>query len=132
MSLLRNDFFGLSKVSKDALEKRLSNSDEYTVNEISEVSNRSEKLFPNNFEISEEQTEIFRILTKFTRAELRPRNLTSHRKYFGPVIVGIKRVLFKLLGVILKDTLQSQEVFNRYAVKALAQESSKKQNPLVR
>jgi len=125
MSLLRNDFFGLSTVSKDALDKRLSISDNYTVNEIEEVSNRSERLFRDNFEISKEQTELFRVLASHAHVKLHPRNITSHRKYIGPIIVGLKKVLFKLVGVILKDTFNTQEMFNRYTIKTLARESSR-------
>lgn len=125
MSLIKNDFFSLSGVSEDALLRRLANSEEYTVNEIEMVSARSERLFPHDFELSEELTEDFRVLAKHTRVELTPRNLSSHRKYIGPVIVASKRILFKLLSAILKDTLGAQEIYNRHMLKVLAKECSK-------
>jgi hypothetical protein len=120
MSLIKNDFFSLSGVSEDALLRRLANSEEYTVNEIEMVKARSERLFPFDFELSEELTEDFRVLAKHTRVELTPRNLSSHRKYIGPVIVASKRILFKLLSAILKDTLGAQEIYNRHMLKVLA------------
>lgn len=126
MSLLRNDFFNLSSTSESALLSRLANSDKYTVDEIRDVSARSERLFPRDFELSKELTEDFRILAKHTRVELTPRNLTSHRKYIGPVIVICKRILFKIVSVILKDTLAAQEIYNRHTLKLLAKEVSRK------
>jgi len=126
MSLLKNDFFELSAVSEDALNRRLSNSDEYSAKEIEEVASFSERLFPPDFEITTELTENFRVLTRHSKVELRPKEISSHRKFVGPIIVAFKSVLFKLMGVILKDTLASQEIFNRYVVKALAKESEKK------
>ena len=126
MSLLKIDFFNLSAVSQEALSRRLANSDEYTVNEIEAVSSCLERLFPPDFAISKELTETFRLLAKYTRVDLRPRNLSSHRKYIGPVIVMCKQMLFKIVGVIMKDTLNGQEIFNRHLLKALAIESSRK------
>ena len=126
MSLLKNDFFDLSSVSKSALDRRIDISDEYTVNEISVVSSRSERLFPTDFEISKEETENFRVLARHTKLEMSLRNITSHRKYVGPAIVFCKKIILKLVGVILKDTLIAQEIFNRHTIKILARQSSNK------
>jgi hypothetical protein len=120
MSLLKNDFFSLSTVVEEALRSRLRGNSSYTEVEIADVMKRSEKLFDAEKEISRSITEDFRALTKFAQVELRPRELTSHRKYIGRFIVLFKKCAFKLMSALLKDTLRSQEIFNRKVVKTLA------------
>jgi hypothetical protein len=44
--------------------------------------------------------------------QLVPPSITSHRRFTGPLIVGIKRMVFPVLALLLRDQLHKQRDFN--------------------
>ena len=89
--------------------------------EISEVSEYSNRLFDH--ELPPELCKEFRLLCLTAVKEPRPPVIRSHRPVIGPVIVFIKQLSWRILKVLLKDTIESQQMFNRKTVRLLARSS---------
>ena len=120
MYLIQRDNFDLNSKLNHALQARLTGQQDLTHEEIEVIKVRETRIFPKDYELSLEQTESFRVLCKFSKFDLTPRHISSHRKYVGPLIVSGKRVFYRLIALLLRDVLAGQEVFNKETVKALA------------
>jgi len=65
--------------------------------------------------------ERLRRLCQLWDVDLRPaREITSHRRFIGPVIVAAKRLLFPIVRFFMQDTLRQQREFNATAIALLA------------
>lgn len=53
-----------------------------------------------------------RQMAQASDVRLTPPNISSHRPVIGPVIVGVKKVLFRVLEVLLREQLRKQRDFN--------------------
>ena len=118
--LTGNGFPGLialnDRVEKN-LEMRLQSRSDLTASEIEKVAELDKSLFPGEFEISEEARESLRVLCSYSRCELRSgRDIRSHRRFVGPVIVFLKRLSWPLIRFHLKDTFESMQLFHSWVV----------------
>jgi len=59
-----------------------------------------------------EVLEGLRQMAQASDVRLTPPAISSHRPYIGPVIVGVKKVLFRVLEVLLREQLRRQRDFN--------------------
>lgn len=66
--------------------------------------------------VTESELNVLRRLCQSWDIELRPLTITSHRPIIGPVIVAVKKVLFPLVQVFLKDLIRQQRDFNSSAI----------------
>lgn len=92
---------------------------------IRNVEQASFRAVPAGFELEEDAVERLRRLCQLWDVRIRPHDISSHRKLFGPLIVMAKKVLFKVLQLLLKDTLHQQRSFNAEVIRALAEMSTK-------
>ena len=93
--------------------------DEVNLDEIRRV----EKLTflpAGKIELGGESLDKLRRLCQLWDIDLRCQGISSHRPLIGPLIVAIKKLLYPVLKVFLKDTLQQQRDFNAAAVSLLA------------
>ena len=74
--------------------------------------------------ISPAKLEKLRELCALWDVDLKPAKITSHRKFIGPLIVGVKKALFPIVRVFLKDFLRQQRSFNGAVVAALSDVSN--------
>ena len=110
----------LEKRIAAGLALRLSGPDMST-DEIVKVSGRDKALFPKGFAIPAETMETFRLLCTWSRCQLRPaREIRSHRRFIGPVIVFLKRLSWPFIQFHLKDTFESMELFHSRLIYAYA------------
>jgi hypothetical protein len=86
--------------------------------ELKDVSDYTNRLFTH--ELPLDLCNEFRLLCLTAVREPKPPVFRSHRPVIGPVIVFIKRLSWRILRVLLKDTIESQQMFNRKAVRLLA------------
>jgi hypothetical protein len=126
-SIIQKDSFQSSELNQrinSALAERLSGNDAYNKEEITKVSNLKSKLMPEGFVLSTEQTENLRALCKLSKVELKPaREITSHRKIIGPVIVFLKKLTWPLMQIHLKDTFNELSDFCSWTVKTIAKQT---------
>jgi hypothetical protein len=92
---------------------------------LHDVENASFRPIPAGMELEAEAVERLRRLAQLWDVHLRPLAISSHRPVIGPVIVFVKRILFSVLRLLLKDTLHQQRSFNAEVIRALAELSSK-------
>ncbi len=71
-------------------------------------------------ELTDARLEKLRRLCQTWEVGIKQANITSHRKIVGPFIVGVKRALFPILRILLKDFIKQQRDFNAAAITLLA------------
>ena len=74
----------------------------------------------SNLELSNESLENLRRLCQIWDVDLRSNNFSSHRKFFGPLIVTVKKLIFPVLRFFLKDFIRQQRQFNAACIAAIA------------
>lgn len=90
--------------------------------EISHVAGLDRRLFPDGFELDHPNSEMYRRLAILSQSELRPVQITSHRRYIGKLIVFAKRCTWPLLKVHLEKRFRSLDEFSRTTVYQLARQ----------
>lgn len=84
----------------------------------------------SDLDISDLLLERLRLNCQLFDVELRPREITSHRKFVGPVIVAVKKLIFPVIKFFLKDFIRQQKDFNASLIATLGQIAvEKKQKP---
>ncbi len=71
--------------------------------------------------VSDEILERLRMLCQLWSIELRPRTITSHRPFIGPIIVAFKKALYPLISFFLKDLIRQQKDFNAATIRLVAE-----------
>jgi len=70
--------------------------------------------------VSDESLEGLRKLCSVWDVDLKMFSITSHRKILGPFIIALKKILFPVLRVFLKEAIQQQRAFNAEVISYLA------------
>lgn len=124
---LENNFYQnnvdiIQKIENN-LSKRIDNNPNFSLEEIEKINIKTVSLCPKNFEISDETSELLRVLSNFSQCELKPvKHITSHRKYIGVIIVFLKKLTWPLVRFHLKETFESMQQFNTWTVYGLAKQ----------
>ena len=75
--------------------------------------------------LDSEMLERLRRVSQVWEVKLGYDEITSHRPVLGPIIVGIKKIIFPLVSLVLKKPLEQQRRFNAEVVSLLAKLASK-------
>lgn len=73
----------------------------------------------NGFITSPYRLELLRRLCQIYSVDIKEREISSHRRMVGPLIVGVKKIVFKLVKVLLGPTFKHQRDFNAVTVSLL-------------
>lgn len=107
------------RLAREVAERRakgsLCESHERLVREVSIV------FSPENFKASAARIELLRSLCRTFNVEFKPEVTRSHRKFIGPVIAAVKRVMLPFLRALLGRTFLQQAEFNATVVKLLGE-----------
>lgn len=113
--------FGLSEKSLENLNERLRQHESYSLEEIEKIGRMDHRIFPEGYVLSISDTEMLRPLAMMSQVELKPpRQITSHRKYLGKLIVFIKKATLPLISAHLKPTFEGVNGLGHYTVRAIA------------
>ena len=122
------DKFSLSTRVEENLADRIRQASDYDQKEIKRVSSYNHRVLPEDFTLEFETGEKLRALAAFSQCELKPaREISSHRKIIGPIIVWLKRLTWPFVKVHLDQTFRAQQEFNSLMVECLADQISKSQ-----
>lgn len=100
-----------------ALSERRRTIRDYPAEEIVSISQLDRRLFPDGFEISDDVSTRFRALAALSRCELRPpREIRSHRRFIGPLIVRAKRLLYPLVALQFKESFKALQELNSWSI----------------
>lgn len=124
--LLNNKSFkDLSDRAAANLQNRLRQHASYTNEEIAEISKKNGRLFPRDFQLSTDGTNRFRALCQLSNIQLRPsRQITSHRRYVGWLVVLVKKLTWPLVQFHLKEPFAGIQEFSSWAVTTMAKQHS--------
>jgi hypothetical protein len=88
-------------------------------NEPERVAQLSTTISKGAFVVSPERLELLRGLCHLYSAGIRAEKITSHRRVVGPVIVFVKKALFRVLSALLGPSFQFQRDFNAGVIRLL-------------
>ena len=94
---------------------------EFTIDNVEYVSKIDLKPIKGKLELSEIELEKLRAMCSLWALELRPISITSHRKFIGPLIVGAKKLIFPIIRIFMRETLQQQSRFNAATIALVAE-----------
>jgi hypothetical protein len=78
--------------------------------------------------LPEKRLEKLRRLCQLWDVDIRVREISSHRKIIGPLIVAVKKLVYPVLRVFLRDYIRQQRSFNAGVIALLAELSNEKTN----
>ena len=88
-------------------------------NEPERVAGISTAIASQSFTTSAERLEMLRSLCQIYSAGIRAAKITSHRPVIGPVIVFVKKVLFRSVAALLGPSFERQREFNAGVIRLL-------------
>jgi hypothetical protein len=91
----------------------------WSLDEEAHVSSVSLSTSEGEFRTTPEKLEKLRRLCQIYSVRIRPEAITSHRRFIGPVIVAVKKVLFRVVEGLLGKTIKHQRDFNAEVVSLL-------------
>jgi hypothetical protein len=118
-----DEYQGIAESIEQDMQARMDSS-EYTADEAYYVSHVDLTLCKKELRLSDERLEKLRQLCQLWDIDLRHKEITSHRKFVGPVIVFAKKRIYPLFRFFLKDLIHQQQRFNATAIALIADLSS--------
>lgn len=113
----------LERRVEESLAQRVREGESYTPEEIERVAGLDHRIFPQDFELDVETTEHFRALTLLSQSELKPASqITSHRRFVGPLIVALKRLSWPLIRIHLDKVFQGIQEHQSWVTVRLARQ----------
>lgn len=106
------------------VNQRIANKD-YSENDCKVIADMRMSVVKGDLKIDDYTLEKLRHMCQLWDIDLRPREITSHRKIVGPIIVGIKKMLFPILKIFLKDLIRQQRDFNAATIRLVGCLSNK-------
>ncbi len=110
----------LSSLIEGRVESRIK-AGEFLQKDIDYIANLKRPALDGAVGLSDVRLEKLRRLCQLWDIDIRPMQITSHRKIIGPVIVAIKRLTFPIIKMLLKDFIRQQRDFNASAILLLAE-----------
>ncbi len=89
--------------------------------DVSNIRNRTLDLIPKDLSVNAVTLEKLRRLCQLWEVDIRVSEITSHRKYIGPVVVKVKKMLFPIIRFFMKDLIREQRDFNAASIELLAE-----------
>jgi len=109
-----NGLAGLENLCRQRLQKRIeTQTGPYSLNS-EEVANveQLDHSFVKGVKLSSADSDDLRSLASLSRFKLRPPSqISSHRKFIGPIIVFLKKATFPLISFHMKDTVRELDQF---------------------
>ncbi len=114
-----NDTASLERLTAERLKSRF-HSGSINLEEYNSVTEMKRTLFSGALKLGPQELENLRKLCQLWDIDIRPVEVTSHRKFIGPFIVLGKKIIYPILRVLLKDLLRQQREFNATSLSMIA------------
>lgn len=101
---------------------------ELSAKQLKHVSNLKASVVDGELQVNDVVLEKLRTLCMSWDIDIKPREIASHRKFIGPVIVAFKKLLYPIIRALLFNTIQAQRHFNGTAISLLAEIANNKPN----
>lgn len=96
---------------------------ELSATEVNDVRDTPLRLVNDTLEIPDHLLAMIRRMCQVWEVDLSTTGITSHRKFLGPIIVGIKRATLPIVRSLLGNFLAQQREFNAQVIGFLASSS---------
>jgi hypothetical protein len=130
---MENAWIKVAGDENQALEEKLSALKEqriqekkYSENDCAVISEMEMSVIKGNLDVDALILERLRHMASLWDVDFRAQNITSHRKFAGPIIVAFKKALFPLIRFVLKDFIRQQRDFNASTIRLVGLLSNKK------
>ena len=110
----------LSSLIEQRCAERIQSNEVYE-RDVANIRERKLDLIPKNFDVDPIKLEKLRRLCQLWEVDIRVGEITSHRKFIGPIIVQVKKILFPIIRFILKDLIREQRDFNAASIQLFAE-----------
>lgn len=100
----------------------------FTTKDITYISKLARPVLSGRFSAPAERLNRLRRLCQTWDIEIKPAEIKSHRPIIGPVIVALKRLIFPMLKILLKDFVKSQREFNAATIMLLSEMCNENQS----
>ena len=109
------DLAELNRSLEETLRARVTASEEYTWSETKDIAALQRTLFPKCFEVESAPLERLRVLARLYRCEIQPPHaINSHRKFIGPLIVAVKKMVWPLINLHMEPCLDQLQEFHSH------------------
>lgn len=123
----------VEELSSSELEKKLServrarlSSGDFGPEKIEYITDVDFNVTKGSLKLGKRKLELLRSLCQLWDIDFLPAKISSHRPFIGPLIVSVKKAIYPIIKVLLKDLIHQQRSFNA-AVVALAVEVANEQ-----
>jgi len=100
--------------------KKKTTAGEFSIDNVEYIKKIDLSATKGELAVSGEDLERLRKLCQLWDLDLKVFSIKSHRKIIGPFIVALKKVIFPILRVFLKESMQQQRAFNAEVISYLA------------
>ena len=94
---------------------------EFSTDNVEYVSKIDLRPVKGRLDLSEVELEKLRAMCSLWSLEFRPISIKSHRKLIGPLIVAAKKLIFPIIRIFMRETLQQQSRFNAATIALVAE-----------
>jgi hypothetical protein len=98
----------------------------YSKGDAAYIAGMNLNISPGRLEVSDHTLHQLRCLCQLWDVDIRLKEIKSHRPLVGPLIVALKRMLYPVLRVFLRDFIRQQRSFNAAVVALLGDLSNRK------
>lgn len=96
-------------------------SQRFTDKDIAYISKLDRSIIQGELLLSDKHLEQLRTLATLYYVDFKQEQISSHRKFVGPVIVKAKQLMFPILRIFLKKFLVDQRAFNAQVLLCLSE-----------
>ena len=104
----------------------------FTESDQAEIQALSFAVTREGFSTTPERMQQIQRLCQLFSMNARPTNPTSHRPVIGPIIVGVKKILFPLVNALFGPTFRIQREFNSLVLALLTDLCNEEKRPTPR
>lgn len=97
----------------------------YSENDCKVVAAMNMSIIKEKLNVDELVLERLRHMASLWDVDFRVQDISSHRKFIGPVIVSFKKLFFPLIRFAMKDFIRQQRDFNAATIRLVGQISNK-------
>lgn len=112
------DNLELEKTLTERVKARIAKGD-YSENDCKVIQQMRMSVVHGELPIDDYALEKLRHMCQLWDVDLRPRAITSHRKFIGPIIVASKKIFFPIIKIFLKDFIRQQRDFNAATIRMM-------------
>lgn len=120
-SFIRVGEYSLLEESLRSLIDELIAKKRFSKTDVQNIRSRELDLIRQDLTVSDRHLEKLRSLCQLWEIDISDAEIKSHRRFLGPIIVRVKKLLFPIVRFFIKDLIREQRAFNAEAISLLSE-----------